>query len=320
MRFSRIYGASLWAVPVIAIPFAMISTRATHWLDDQSQWSLLGFGVPGAQAMLQSIATSVLTFMVFTFGSLLIAVQVAGGQMTSRIIAAVLLRNAVVRYTVGLFMFTLLFTVGVQGRLDTKVHQLPLFLAAVLGVLCFSAFLYLIDYASRLLRPITILTLVGNNGVKVIESMYPDQSVRPHARGGDRPHLGPPGRVVRHDETSRIVVRIDIDEIVSLGARSGGVIEFAPQVGDFVARDEPLFNLYGRASAVDDRTLRSTVEFGSERTMEQDPTFAFRIVVDIALKALSPAINDPTTAVLAIDQLHRLLRSVGRRNLRNSNT
>jgi len=51
--------------------------------------------------------------------------------------------------------------------------------------------------------------------------------------------------------------------------------------------------------------------------MEQDPMFAFRIVVDIALKALSPAINDPTTAVLAIDQLHRLLRLVGRRSLRN---
>ena len=50
--------------------------------------------------------------------------------------------------------------------------------------------------------------------------------------------------------------------------------------------------------------------------MEQDPTFAFRIIVDIALKALSPAINDPTTAVLSIDQLQRLLRSVGKRNLR----
>jgi len=50
--------------------------------------------------------------------------------------------------------------------------------------------------------------------------------------------------------------------------------------------------------------------------MEQDPTFAFRIIVDIAIKALSQAINDPTTAVLAIDQLHRMLRSVGKRNLR----
>ena len=55
--------------------------------------------------------------------------------------------------------------------------------------------------------------------------------------------------------------------------------------------------------------------FGPERTIEQDSTFAFRVIVDVALKALSPAINDPTTAVLAIDQLHRMLRSVGKRHL-----
>jgi uncharacterized membrane protein len=74
--------------------------------------------------------------------------------------------------------------------------------------------------------------------------------------------------------------------------------------------------LHGGAAALDDSTLRNTVLGGSERTMEQDPTFAFRIVIDIALKALSPAINDPTTAVLAIDQLHRMLRTVGKRHLR----
>jgi uncharacterized membrane protein len=86
-------------------------------------------------------------------------------------------------------------------------------------------------------------------------------------------------------------------------------------VGDFVAVDEPLFNLYGGAQRIDDATLRAQVALGSERTMEQDPTFAFRIVVDIAIKALSPAINDPTTGVLAIDQLHRMLRIVGNRRL-----
>jgi uncharacterized membrane protein len=87
-------------------------------------------------------------------------------------------------------------------------------------------------------------------------------------------------------------------------------------VGDFVAVDEPLLNLYGGARSLNDSTLRALIAFGSERTMDQDPTFAFRIVIDIALRALSPAINDPTTAVLAIDQLHRLLRAVGKRHLR----
>jgi uncharacterized membrane protein len=97
---------------------------------------------------------------------------------------------------------------------------------------------------------------------------------------------------------------------------SDGVIEFVPQVGDFVAFDDPLLNIYDGSRSLNEDTLRALVAFGSERTLEQDPTFAFRIVVDISLKALSPAINDPTTAVLAIDQLHRMLRAVGKRDLR----
>jgi uncharacterized membrane protein len=103
--------------------------------------------------------------------------------------------------------------------------------------------------------------------------------------------------------------------LVDEGKRADGLIEFVPQVGDFVGSGDPLFALYGGATKISDRELRATVAFGSERTMEQDPLFAFRILVDIALKALSPAINDPTTAVLAIDQLHRLLRVVGMRHL-----
>jgi len=74
--------------------------------------------------------------------------------------------------------------------------------------------------------------------------------------------------------------------------------------------------LYRGAVSLNETSLRSAIAFGPERTMEQDPTFAYRIIADIALKALSPAINDPTTAVIAIDQLHRLLRKAGNQNLR----
>jgi uncharacterized membrane protein len=76
--------------------------------------------------------------------------------------------------------------------------------------------------------------------------------------------------------------------------------------------------VYGGAATINGSQLRSAVAFGQERTIEQDATFAFRVIVDIASKALSKAINGPTTAVLAIDQLHRLLRSVGWRNLQNN--
>jgi uncharacterized membrane protein len=85
-------------------------------------------------------------------------------------------------------------------------------------------------------------------------------------------------------------------------------------VGTFVSRDEVLFRVHCDG-AVDCHSLKSMVLCGAERTFEQDATLAFRNIVDIANKALSPAINDPTTAVLAIDQLQRLLRTVAGRKI-----
>jgi len=102
---------------------------------------------------------------------------------------------------------------------------------------------------------------------------------------------------------------------VALAGHADCVIELVPQVGDFVAAGDPLFRVYGGRAGLTERALHHSVAVGQERTLEQDPTFAFRIIVDIASKGLSPAINDPTTAVLAIDQIHHLLRNVGNRGL-----
>ena len=270
----------------------------------------------GAEVLLQAFATATLSFVVFTFGSLLVAIQVASAQMTPRIIATTLLRNDVVRYTVGLFIFTLMFSLSAQNKMEKDVHQLVVLFATVLGVSSFAAFFYLIDYAARLLRPISILTQVGGVGLAVIENVYPDPSLGPAPENGERFDRGPPVSVVRHQGTSAIVQAANLKLLMAEAERSDGIVEFVPEVGDFVAVDEPLFNLYGGAHSIAEDTLRASVAFGSERTVEQDPTFAFRIVVDIALKALSPAINDPTTAVLAIDQLHRMLRKLGNRHLR----
>src|SRR5262245_31189376 len=313
--FRSYIRTALWLIPLIAIPLELVATRVLHWVDGWLGWSFLDIGVSGAQAMLNALITATLSFVVFTFGSLLVALQVASGQLTPRIIATVLVRNNVVRYTTGLFIFTLLFAVSALNRMQGGVFQLVVFVAACLGILCFAAFLFLIDYAARLLRPISIVGLVGKAGLAVIESVYPDASLAPN-RSANHLNLGTPDRTVRHQGTSEIVLAANLDELVAEARKSGGVIEFVPQVGDFIATDEPLFNLYGGAASLDEAKLRSTVAFGPERTMEQDPTFAFRIIVDIALKALSPAINDPTTAVIAIDQLHRLLRKAGSQNLR----
>ena len=305
--FKDRFRSSLWLVPLITIPFALVATRVLFRVDGWLGWRFMDFGTSGAEAMLGSIITATLSFVVFTFASLLVALQVASGQLTPRIIATILVRNNVVRYTTGLFIFTLLFAVSARNRIEDESFQLVIFVSAFLGILCFAAFLFLIDYAARLLRPISIVSHVGEAGIAVIDSVYPDPNLGPTQSNSLRFNLGKPARTIEHRGTSEVVLAANVDELVAEAHGSGGVIEFVPQVGDFIATGEPLFKVYGAAALLDEGRLKSHVAFGPERTLEQDPTFAFRIIVDIALKALSPAINDPTTAVIAIDQLHRLL-------------
>ena len=316
-RLKSYVKSALWVVPVVAMLFEQVTLRLIYFVDGRIGWTLLGLSVVEAQTMLQTIVTMTLSFIVFTFGSLLIAIQVAGGQLTPRIIATTLLQDNAVKYSVGLFVFVLLFAVGVLGRMSSIAHQFVIFVAAVLGFSCIAVFLYLIDYAAKLLRPVSIVARVGQRGLAVIDSVYPHPTANLHLADRADQTLGTPDKVVPHESPSEIVVAMNLKALAAEATRSDGIIEFVPQVGDFVGAQEPLFRLYGGACAVDASKLRAAVAFGSERTMEQDPMFAFRILVDIALKALSKAINDPTTAVLAIDQLQRLLQRVGNRDLRN---
>jgi uncharacterized membrane protein len=317
-RIVNYIRSSLWMVPFLTILIVLAIAPLLRWLDAWLDWRGSGLGLEGARALYQSVITLALSFMVFTFGSLLVAIQVASGQLTPRIIATTLLRDKVVKYSVGLFVFSLVFAIAALDRTETTVHQIVALLTAILGISCMAAFLYLIDYAARLLRPVSILARVADEGRAVIASVYPNQ-VGDAADVDETPPATLPGasrRIVHHGGPSEIVLAVDLDTLASEAQRANGVIEVVPQVGDFVATDEPLFVLYGSAVAIDDARLRKTIALGSERTMEQDPLFSFRIIVDIELKALSPAINDPTTAVLAIDQVHRLLRLVGQRQLR----
>jgi len=316
-RTTSYLKSALWIVPFVAILLVLAIAPALRHIDAWLGWRISGLDVAGAQALFQTVITLTTSFVVFTFGSLLVAIQVAGAQLTPRIIATTLLRDNVVRYSVGLFMFSLVFAVASLNRLEKNVPDIVALLTALLGIACMATFLFLIDYAARLLRPVSIVARVGNEGLTVIETVYPVLAYdAPDLAVRSPPLLGAPRRIVHHAGTSEIVLAVDLETLVAEAQRVDGVVEFVPQVGDFVAREEPLFALHGGAAVIDDRKLRAAVAFGPERTMEQDPMFAFRILVDIALKALSPAINDPTTAVLAIDQVHRLLRSVGRRQLR----
>lgn len=331
MRWNQRYliksyiNASLWLMPFFALLAFWVLSRITQaiggWLlmtgRIDGTTAFYGATVTGARSFLETIVTLNLSFLVFTFGSLLIAIQVAGGQYTPRIIATTLLRDNTIRFTVSFFIFTLLFAGRVLCLMGgDAVDQFNIFISGVLGLTSIVVFLFLIDYAARFLRPVSIVRRVGESGIAVIRSVYPEAipHLPPVVESSPRPAY--PDRTVVNASASGVVLAVDLAGLVAQAQIANGTIEFVPQVGDFVGADEPLFRLYGGANGIDDDRLQAAVALGSERTVEQDPTFAFRILVDIAIKALSPAINDPTTAVLAIDQLQRLLRRVGLAHLR----
>jgi len=112
-RFRSYLRSSLWIVPFIAIPLELVLSRVLQRMDALLGWTLLGFSVTGAQAIFQAVVTATLTFIVFTFGSLLVAIQVASGQLTPRIIATILLRDRL----------TLLFALSAQNKAGNSVDQ-----------------------------------------------------------------------------------------------------------------------------------------------------------------------------------------------------
>jgi uncharacterized membrane protein len=293
----------------VAIKLVAAIDQYFYWIPEPAT------SASAATGEMDTVVTLMMSFIVFTFGSLLVALQVASGQLTPRIIATTLLKDNTIRFTVGLFVFTLLFAAGARSRVETDVPHLAITLAVLLGIGSIAAFLYLIDYTARLLRPVSIVWRIGEQGIEVIQSVYPDLIKGPHVPTLAQARPSTLERTVEHRGKSAIVLAVNLQALVEAARAADGAIEFVHRVGDFVASGDTLFRLYGGAKTIDDRVLRAQVALGPERTIEQDSIFAFRVIVDIAIKALSRAINDPTTAVLAIDQLHRLLRLVGARHL-----
>jgi uncharacterized membrane protein len=305
---------SLWIFPLVGIVVALASARFLHWIELAFGWES-DLNPDTARAVLGTMASSMFTFIVFVCSALLVAVQLASAQLTPRIIAIVF-KNPVTRFSLTVFVFTFAFTLAVLVRSDNSVYILTAAIAAYSSLACLGVFLYLMDFVGKWLRPSGALRAVAFLGRQVIESVYPRLLAASHD-----PSLGPAEvpagepTVTIANPRDGVVLAFDIEGLVSLAQRADCVIELVPQVGDFVAAGDPLFRMYQGGATLPADALRESIALGQERTMEQDPTFAFRIMVDIASKALSPAINDPTTAVLAIDQIQHLLRNVGNRCL-----
>jgi uncharacterized membrane protein len=306
----------LWFYPLLSIGAALLTAAAAHWLDAWTGWTEPHVSEDGARAVVGTLSSALLTFIVFVFSVLLVAVQIASAQLTPRVIALVL-RDPLTKTALAVFVFTYTYSLIVLGRVEDPVPWLSTTLCVYSSMASVGVFLFLIDRVARKLRPVGVLSLVGAAARRVILHVYPRPLAGPAGAG---PAVvtrarGVPTRVVRSTAPSGVVLAYDPRGLVEAARWADCMVELAPEVGDFVATDDPLFRIYGGALKLDESVLRRAVDLGAERTVEQDPLFGFRVIVDVACKALSPAINDPTTAVLAIDQLHHLLRLVGSRRL-----
>ncbi len=318
-RLKRTVRWSLWLLPVSAIGLVCVVAPFLRWLDRLTGWSWFNFTPDGARSILGAFTSSMLTFVVFVVSSLLIVVQLASAQLTPRIIALVFADRRL-KWVLSIFTFAYTYTIAASARIEDTTPQLPVAFAIFCNLACIAIFFWFVQWLGGSLRPISVLQSIANEGRVVVESVYPEPFDPAEERPGWAPAPENGATVVEHLGTSGVVLAFDQSNLLAIAERADVVIELVPQVGDFVARGDPLFRVRKGGRSVDAGDLRPASPLVLSGTMEQDPRFAFRIMVDIANKALSPAINDPTTAVLALDQIHRLLMYVGKRRLRAGQT
>ena len=312
-RLRLYFQNSLWILPTLSIIAALVSvsllTRYEHAVGSQSNISS-----ESMRAIMSTVAGSTFTLVVVVSSAVLLAVQLASAQLTPRIIAMIY-RNPYQKLAFAVFVFTFTFSASVLVRIDEAAPRIASYAAAYGFLLNLALFILFIDHVGKMLRPSSAVAAVAQSGRAVVRSVYP-RLLKIH------PTDHSPLNTVTNGEPRTVlstidgtVLAFDMRGLVIMAQRHNCLIELIPEVGQFVAQGDPLFRIHGSNDGPKDRELLNSVAKGSERTSDQDPLFAFRILVDIASKALSPAINDPTTAVIAIDQIHHLLRDVGKRYL-----
>lgn len=320
-RLGEFARASFWLLPVLALLVAWLVGKLVLELLPNPHWPRFDDGdVEGMRVAMAAFASSMLTFMVYAVSALLLAVQLASGQITPRIIGMTFSRWEM-KVSASVFVFAFGITmVALANTSDQTRHGGLIVLAIVGNVLAIATFFWFVEEVGLGLRPVTVLQKVFADGKEAMDSVYQGafDGGRAESQAGAPEGVACESRIVQRMGPSGTFLAFGIRELAALAASAGCTIELIPQIGDFVSTGDPLARLYPPDARVSDEALNALVALGPERTMRQDPMFAFRIMVDVASRALSPAVNDPTTAVLAIDQIHRLLRYAGQKNLDNA--
>lgn len=309
--------SNLWLVPSVYVVAALIAGYAVpHW-DRQSPVTDVALDATSVTDALGAIAAGMITFTGLVFSIVMLIVQFGSGAFSTRLMRW-FWRSPVVKHALGMFIATFLFAlVGLAQVNSASATFVPTrtFLATLaLVVLSVALFLAMLARMSTLLRVARVTRELGLQTEQVIDTMFPLPYESPDERDFhvvDRE----PDHVIRHVGVSASLTALDRRGLTRLAERHDVLLVLVPSVGDHVSSGTVLFEIYG-ATAPAARTLRRGLVFGDERTIDYDPSFGFRLLVDVALKALSPAVNDPTTAVQVLDRLEDLLRHAAGRKLR----
>jgi uncharacterized membrane protein len=230
-----------------------------------------------------------------------------------------LARSTVINHSIGVFTATFLYSIGAISWVDRAGSGTvpPITVWFAVGMLFVSVlFFVLLIEKVGMLQVTRVLKFAGDQGRKVIERMYPARQGQVRGTSDDGAVAGAPViATIVHRGSPGIVQSVRTRDIVALAVRHDVLVELAVAVGDTVMDGLPLLRVRGTGTPPREAALLRAVELGPDRTFEQDPKYAVRLLVDVAIKALSPAINDPTTAVQALDQIEDLLLRLGRCDL-----
>ena len=275
-------------LPRITTEASVASTRVTETL------VAVGFGVLGLVSII--------------FSLLFLVVQWAFGSLSPRL--NLFRDDPIVWRTFGLAIGVWVFSVTAALAIgnDPKVSiAVPVFeVAAVLVTLAMIRTLQVRAFTSIQLAP--MLSAIAARGLVIIDDLYR------HPRAGHAqpvPHLPPLTRTVTWPHQQAILQQLDLRRL--FGATGTAVIMLRARIGDTLQEGAPVADLHG--ADVTDTVVLSGLVTGQERTFGQDPLFAFRLLADIGLRALSPAVNDPATAVQVLDTIESLLLPLAQRDL-----
>lgn len=312
-----------WAIPAACVAAALLLAYGLVSLDRYLTSRVaytFGAGPDGAREVLSAITTAMITFTGLVFSITIVVLQLTSSQFSPRVLRT-FLRDRLTQLSLGVFVSTFVYAVMVLRTVDSAddtvfVPEIATTVGLVLLLLSVVVFVGYIHHIATTIQVSSIIGSIGDEARRTLEQRFPAGTGGPPDAGPVRRPDGLPSAVVPA-RRSGVVTTVGEQRLVALACQADVVLTTRLRFGDFVAEGAPLIEVLGDPSGLDLAAVAECIGQGRERTMEQDVAFGFRQLVDIAERALSPGINDPTTAVQALDELHDLLRRLATRPLRS---